>query len=162
MQDAVLFMKSMAIFSFAQALIVGGLLERSIGRRPYRMGPALSQGMIMSLLFPKLRSPLLIYLSLPGESLLKTPVFQIFNLTFAISVTEIWVHLQPPIVKCTSLRPYVWAGCLKKKHVLHWPYPLQNPIWALLECKPLNSDGLIFPSGCSFGVQALDVLFLHI
>ena len=71
-------------------------------------------------------------------------------------------NYKSPIINCTSLRLYVWARGLKKRHELNWPHLLKNPIWALLECKLLNSDELVLLPGCNFGAWALDVLFLHI
>ena len=147
-----------------QLLRVGGLLERSLGRRPHTTLSACFSGMnTHTWSFPSRDLQPLHYLSLPGESLSDHLLFRLFepniyrqwNLRFVF-------NYKSPIINCTSLRMYVWVRGLKKRHELNWPQLLKNPIWALLECKLLNSDGLDLPSGCSFGAWALDVLFLYI
>lgn len=147
-----------------QLLRVGGLLERSLGRRPHTTRSACFSGMnTHTWSFPSRDLQPLHYLSLPGESLSDHLLFRLFepniyrqwNLRFVF-------NYKSPIINCTSLRMYVWVRGLKKRHELNWPQLLKNPIWALLECKLLNSDGLVLPSGCNFGAWALDVLFLYI
>lgn len=128
-----------------QLLRVGGLLERSLGRRPYAKCFACFSGMNSHIWsFPSRDLQPLHYLSLLGESLSDHLLFRFFNLTFTISETEICVfNYKSPIINCTSLRLYVWARALKKRHELNWPHLLKNPIWELLECKLLNPDGLV-------------------
>ena len=73
-----------------QLLRVGGLLERSLGRRPYAKCFACFSGMNSHIWsFPSRDLQPLHYLSLLGESLSDHLLFRFFNLTFTISETDL-------------------------------------------------------------------------